>query len=56
MLMPPIKADLISQHQDSPAPQQAAQDAGKLAIGYDADMSDQAPKASLTSPSLHATR
>src|SRR5262249_18424775 len=50
LLEPPIKAQLLSQHQDSPAAQLAAQDAGKLGIGYDADMSDQAPKASLTSP------
>ena len=50
LLEPPIKAELISQHQHSPAAQLTAQDAGKLAIGYHTDMSDQAPKASLTAP------
>jgi basic membrane protein A len=49
LLEPPIKAALLSQGQDSPAPQLAAQDAGRLAIGYGFDMSVEAPKASLTS-------
>lgn len=43
-------ADVIGQHQDTPGPQQAAQDAGKFGVGYDADMSKYAPKAVLTSP------
>jgi basic membrane protein A and related proteins len=50
LLEPPIKADLLSQHQDSTATQLAAQDAGKLGIAYDADMNDNAPRATLTSP------
>jgi basic membrane protein A len=49
LLEPPVRAALLSQHQDSPAAQLAAQDAGKLGIAYDADMNDQAPKATLTS-------
>jgi basic membrane protein A and related proteins len=50
LLQPPIDAALLTQHQDSPATQIAAQEAGKFGIAYDADMSDQAPKATLTSP------
>jgi len=49
LLEPPTRASLLSQHQDSPATQLAAQDAGKFGIAYDADMNDQAPKATLTS-------
>jgi basic membrane protein A and related proteins len=49
LLEPPVRAALLGQHQDSPAAQLAAQDAGKLGIAYDADMNDQAPKATLTS-------
>ena len=49
LLEPPVRASLLSQHQDSPAAQLAAQDAGKFGIAYDADMNDQAPKATLTS-------
>jgi basic membrane protein A and related proteins len=49
LLEPPTKASLLSQHQDSPATQLAAQDAGKFGIAYDADMNDQAPKSTLTS-------
>jgi hypothetical protein len=48
LLEPPVRASLLSQHQDSPAAQIAAQDAGKFGIAYDADMNDQAPKATLT--------
>ncbi|MCL5036782.1 MAG: BMP family ABC transporter substrate-binding protein [Chloroflexi bacterium] len=40
-------ADIIAQHQDSPAAQQAAQDRGKYSIGYNTDMSRFAPKAHL---------
>jgi basic membrane protein A and related proteins len=46
-------ADVIAQHQDTPGPQQAAQDKGKYGVGYDADMSKFAPKAVLTSPIWH---
>ena len=41
--------DVITQHQDSPAAQEAAQEAGAYAIGYNSDMSSFAPKANLTS-------
>jgi len=43
-------ADVIAQHQDTPGPQQAAQEAGAYAIGYNADMRSYAPEANLTSP------
>jgi basic membrane protein A len=49
LLEAPVRASLLSQHQDSPATQIAAQDAGKFGIAYDADMNDSAPKATLTS-------
>ena len=42
--------DVIAQHQDTPSPQQAAEEAGKYAIGYNTDMSKFAPNANLTSP------
>ncbi|XXJ19800.1 BMP family ABC transporter substrate-binding protein [Desulfovibrio caledoniensis] len=41
--------DVITQHQDSPAAQEAAQEAGAYAIGYNSDMASFAPKANLTS-------
>jgi basic membrane protein A len=41
--------DVIAQHQDSPAPQEAAQEAGAYCVGYNSDMSSFAPKAHLTS-------
>ena len=41
--------DVIAQHQDSPAPQEAAQEAGAYSVGYNTDMSSFAPKAHLTS-------
>jgi len=44
-----FKADVIAQHQDTYAPQQAAQEAGVFGIGYNTDMSSFAPKAELTS-------
>ncbi|MDQ3811400.1 MAG: hypothetical protein M3336_14025, partial [Chloroflexota bacterium] len=50
LLDPPIQAQLLAQHQDSPATQLAAQDAGKLGIAYNADMNDSAPRATLTAP------
>ncbi|MDC0335391.1 BMP family ABC transporter substrate-binding protein [Pseudodesulfovibrio sp.] len=40
--------DVIAQHQDSPAPQEAAQEAGAYSVGYNTDMSSFAPKAHLT--------
>ncbi len=43
-------ADVIAQHQDSPAPVQAAAERGKYAIGYNSDMSPFAPDAHLTAP------
>ncbi len=45
--------DIIAQHQDSPAPQQAAQEKGAYSIGYNSDMSKFAPKAHLTAPVWH---
>lgn len=41
--------DVVTQHQDSPATQQAAQEAGAYSIGYNSDMSKFAPDACLTS-------
>ena len=41
--------DVIAQHQDSPAPQEAAQEAGVYSVGYNSDMTSFAPKAHLTS-------
>lgn len=45
--------DLIAQHCDSTAPQIAAQEKGKLAIGYNTSTPDAAPKAYLTAPLFH---
>ena len=42
-------ADVIAQHQDTPGPQQAAEDRGAYSVGYNSDMSAVAPKAVLTS-------
>jgi basic membrane protein A len=42
--------DVIAQHQDTTEPQKAAEAEGKLGVGYDSDMSKQAPGAVLTSP------
>ena len=42
-------ADIIAQHQNTPGPQQAAEERGKYGIGYNVDMSANSPKASLTS-------
>lgn len=44
-----VGADVIAQHQDSPGPQEAAEEAGVYSIGYNTDMSRFAPKAHLTS-------
>lgn len=41
--------DVIAQHQDSPAAQEAAQEAGVYSVGYNSDMSSFAPKSHLTS-------
>ncbi|MCP3962216.1 MAG: BMP family ABC transporter substrate-binding protein [bacterium] len=45
-----IGADVITQHQDTPAPQQAAEKRGHYSIGYNSDMTSFAPKAHLTAP------
>lgn len=42
-------ADVITQHQDTPGPMQAAEEQGKVGIGYNTDMAKLAPKAVLTS-------
>jgi len=44
-----VGADVLAQHQDSGATQQAAQDRGKYSIGYHSNMQALAPKAHLTS-------
>ena len=44
-----VGADVIAQHQDSPGPQEAAQERGVYSVGYNSDMSTFAPKAHLTS-------
>lgn len=41
--------DVIAQHCDTPNPQLEAEAAGKFGIGYNSDMSKDAPKATLTS-------
>ena len=41
--------DVIAQHCDTPNPQTAAEKAGKWGIGYNSDMSKDAPSATLTS-------
>lgn len=45
-----VGADVIAQHQDSPGPQEAAQEKGVYSIGYNTDMSKFAPKSHLTAP------
>lgn len=42
-----VGADVIAQHQDSPGPQEAAQERGVYSIGYNTDMTQFAPKAHL---------
>lgn len=42
-------ADVIAQHVDTPNPQLEAEKAGKFGIGYNSDMSKDAPKATLSS-------
>ncbi len=43
-----VGADVIAQHQDSPGPQEAAQEKGVWSIGYNSDMGAFAPKSHLT--------
>ncbi|TCK59860.1 BMP family ABC transporter substrate-binding protein [Seleniivibrio woodruffii] len=45
-----VKADVITMHQDTPAPLQAAEKRGAFAIGYNTDMASQIPGAWLTAP------
>lgn len=45
-----VGADVIAQHQDSPGPQEAAQQRGVYSIGYNTDMSPFAPEAHLVAP------
>ena len=45
-----VGADVIAQHQDTPAPQQAAEKRGNYSIGYNSDMTEFAPDAHLTAP------
>jgi len=42
--------DVIAQHQDTPQPQKAAEEAGKYCVGYNTDMHKDAPEGNLTSP------
>ncbi|MGE5571731.1 MAG: BMP family ABC transporter substrate-binding protein [Bacteroidota bacterium] len=42
--------DVIAQHQDTPAPMQAAEEKGCYGVGYNTDMRQFAPKAVLTAP------
>ncbi|MDL2316929.1 BMP family ABC transporter substrate-binding protein [Desulfovibrio sp. OttesenSCG-928-A18] len=42
-----LGADVVAQHQDSPGPQEAAQEAGLFSIGYNMDMRQFAPDAHL---------
>ncbi|SHI99638.1 nucleoside-binding protein [Dethiosulfatibacter aminovorans DSM 17477] len=43
-------ADIITQHQDTTGPQQAAEERGVYSIGYNTDMSAMAPEAYITAP------
>lgn len=45
-----VGADVIAQHQDSPGPQEAAQEKGVYSVGYNSDMSAFAPKSHLCAP------
>jgi basic membrane protein A len=42
-------ADVLTQHLDSPAVQQAAEEKGAFSVGYNSNMEDKAPKAYMTS-------
>src|SRR5438309_4590518 len=48
-----VGADVLTQHQDSPAVVQAAAAKGKYAVGYNSDMSKFGPQAFLTAPIWH---
>jgi len=43
-------ADVITQHQDTAGPQQAAEEKGVFSIGYNTNMESKAPKAYMTAP------
>ncbi|MCY6369695.1 BMP family ABC transporter substrate-binding protein [Clostridium ganghwense] len=43
-------ADVITQHQDTAGPQQAAEEKGAFSIGYNTNMEAKAPKAYMTAP------
>lgn len=45
--------DVLAQHQDTTAPQIAAQEKGAYAIGYNSPTPDAAPKAYMTAPLFH---
>lgn len=45
--------DVVAQHQDTTAPQIAAQEKNAFAIGYNSPTADAAPKAYLTAPLFH---
>jgi basic membrane protein A len=45
--------DVIAQHQDTTAPQIAAQERGAFAVGYNVSTPDAAPRAYLTAPLFH---
>ncbi len=45
-----LGADVIAQHQDTPGPQQAAEERGAWGISYNSDMRDFAPQATMTGP------
>jgi basic membrane protein A len=45
--------DVIAQHQDTAAPQIAAQERGAFAVGYNVPTPDAAPRAYLTAPLFH---
>jgi basic membrane protein A len=42
--------DVITQHQDTVGPQQAAEERGAYSIGYNTDMREMAPEAYMTAP------
>ncbi len=48
-----VGADVLTQHQDSPAVQEAAQEKGVYSIGYNSDMSKFAPQAHLVAAVWH---
>ena len=55
LLENPVRAQLITMHQDSTASQLAAQAAGRYGIAYHADMNSAAPKATLTAATWNWT-